>query len=177
MLGLRKALRFYCHPLLKILALPWRYLRVTVASVIILLPILYFVNFDELYLDMSGDITDEYLDYISNSAACKLPNINPFHDSIRPFMKNLQPLECGKPSATFENNVLKFEGMNVVSVHYRTITRPYGDDNSVNVSQPIEFPNMLKNIMNRGRKSSPIKPGKIDLHTKTVKIILTYQCF
>jgi len=160
MLRLRKTLRFYCHPLLKLFTLPWRYLRVTVASVFILLPFLYFVNFDELYFDLSGDVTDEYLDEISKTAACKLPNINPFHDSIRPFMRNLQPLECGRPSASFENNVLKFEGVNVVSVHYRTITRPDGDDNSVNVSEPIEFPNMLENIANRGKKSGPIKTGR-----------------
>lgn len=131
------------------------------AAIVIMLPILYFVNFEDLYFDdLSGDVSEEYLDYISRSAVCKLPNINPYHISILPFMKNLRPLDCGKPSATFENNVLKFEGFNVVSVHYRTITRPDGDDNAVNVSEPILFPNLLDNPLNQVTSTGPIQPGK-----------------
>lgn len=166
MVSLRRRLRFYCHPCLRLILLPWRHLRLTVAFIVVIgLPLLYFVNLDELYVDLGGDISDEYLEHISKTAACKLPNINPYHESILPFIKNLLPLECGVASATFENNVLRFESLNVVSVHYRIITRPGGNDDKVNVSEPIVFPNLLDNKMGSAAVKSAIEPGMKKINT------------
>lgn len=155
-----RKVKYCCHPIIRLLLLPWKYLRVTVSVVLMLSPLLYFINLDDIYVELVGEVNNEFLDYISKTASCKLPNLNPHHESILPFMKNLQPLECGVASASFENNVLRFEGLNVISVHYRTIKRPDFDDNRVNVSEPIELPNLLANPIANGAKTKhEIEPG------------------
>ena len=78
----------------------------------------------------------------NNSAACRLPNLDPFHSSVAQFMKDLGRLNCdGVSYSSFENNVLVVEGEGIVSAQYRRIARTPGDDFVVVLSDPLEVRN------------------------------------
>ena len=78
----------------------------------------------------------------NGSAACKLPVLDPFHPSVVKFMKDLGKLRCeGKSYSSFENNVLRVEGEDIVSAQYRKIERPRGDDGGVVLSDPVKVQN------------------------------------
>lgn len=81
----------------------------------------------------------------NNFVACKLPELDPFHPSVIHFTKDFGKLRCnGASYSSFENNVLRVEGNGVVSVQYRTIQRPLGDDFGVVLSDPVRVRNEEK---------------------------------
>ena len=81
----------------------------------------------------------------NNFVACKLPELDPFHPSVIHFTKDFGKLRCnGASYSSFENNVLRVEGTGVVSVQYRTIQRPLGDDFGVVLSDPVRVRNEEK---------------------------------
>ena len=81
------------------------------------------------------------------SAACKLPVLDPLHPSVVQFVKDLGKLHCeGTSYSSFDNNVLRVEGEDIVSAEYRKIERPEGDDFKVVLSDPVKVQN--------GRESS-----------------------
>ena len=70
--------------------------------------------------------------------ACKLPEVDPFHPSVVQFIEDLGKLHCeGADYSSFENNVLRVEGEDIVSAQYRKIERAPGDDFSVVLSDPV----------------------------------------
>ncbi|XP_078355612.1 uncharacterized protein LOC144640312, partial [Oculina patagonica] len=70
--------------------------------------------------------------------ACKLPELDPFHPSVIKFIKDLGKLHCeGSNYSSFENNVLRIEGEDIVSAQYRKIERTPGDDFGVVLSDPV----------------------------------------
>lgn len=78
----------------------------------------------------------------NDSAACKLPVLDPFHPSVVNFMKDLGKLSCeGVSYSSFENNVLRIEGEAVVSAQFRKIERAEGDDFRVVLSDPVKVLN------------------------------------
>ena len=86
----------------------------------------------------------KYVKNVGNSTfACRLPNLDPFHDSVLKFVKNLGKLECkGKRFSSFDNNVLRVEGEGIVSAQYRKIGRPTGDDFNILRSDPVPVPDL-----------------------------------
>ncbi|XP_031550899.1 uncharacterized protein LOC116288272 [Actinia tenebrosa] len=151
--------RFVFHPFIRFCKLLRRRIKTTITTIFITCSLMfYLVHNDSLYFGF-GEDSKEYLDYISKTASCKLPKLNPFHRSILPYIKNLQPLECGRSISTFEKDVLRVEGENIVSVYYRTLTRPDGNDDAVNISEPIEIPNLLNKHVGGKRAEDVIKPG------------------
>lgn len=74
--------------------------------------------------------------------ACKLPEVDPFHPSVVQFIQDLGKLHCeGAKYSSFENNVLRVEGEDIVSAQYRKIERAPGDDFSVVLSDPVRVRN------------------------------------
>ena len=70
--------------------------------------------------------------------ACRLPSLDPFHPSVVQFMKDLGELRCeGVSYSSFENNVLRVEGEDIVSAQYRKIERTPGNDFDVVLSDPV----------------------------------------
>lgn len=79
-------------------------------------------------------------------AACKLPKVDPFHPSVLQFIEDLGKLHCeGANYSSFENNVLRVEGEDIVSAEYRKIERAPGDDFSVVLSDPVRVRNTSGN--------------------------------
>ena len=73
-----------------------------------------------------------------SNAACKLPDLDPFHSSVIHFMKDLGKLRCnGVSYSSFENNVLRIEGEGVGSAQYRKIERTPRNDFGVLLSDPV----------------------------------------
>lgn len=93
----------------------------------------------------------KYVKNVGNSTvACRLPSLDPFHDSVLKFVKNLGKLECkGKRFSSFDNNVLQVEGEGIVSAQYRKIGRPTGDDFNVFRSDPVPVPNLNEKSANQ----------------------------
>ena len=74
--------------------------------------------------------------------ACKLPEVDPFHPSVVQFIEDLGKLHCeGADYSSFENNVLRVEGEDIVSAQYRKIERAPGDDFRVVLSDPVRVRN------------------------------------
>ena len=74
--------------------------------------------------------------------ACKLPEVDPFHPSVVQFIEDLGKLHCeGAIYSSFENNVLRVEGEDIVSAQYRKIERAAGDDSTVVLSDPVRVLN------------------------------------
>lgn len=94
----------------------------------------------------------------NNSAACRLPDLDPFHSSVAQFIKDLGRLNCdGVSYSSFENNVLVVEGEGIVSAQYRKIARTPGNDFAVVLSDPLEVRNdswspMDKDGSQKGKK-------------------------
>ena len=86
----------------------------------------------------------KYVKTVGNtSVACRLPNLDPFHESVLKFVEDLGKLRCeGKSFSRFENNVLRVEGEDIVSAQYRKIGRPSGGDFNISRSEPVLVPNM-----------------------------------
>jgi len=81
-----------------------------------------------------------------NFVACKLPEVDPFHPSVVQFIKDLGKLHCeGANYSSFENNVLRVEGEDIVSAQYRKIGRTPGDDFGVVLSDPVRVHNTSGN--------------------------------
>jgi len=85
----------------------------------------------------------KYVKQVGNdSAACRLPNLDPFHPSILEFVKDLGKLQCtGERYSSFVKNDLEVKGENIYSAYYRTIERPQGDDFKAVLSNPMSFSN------------------------------------
>ena len=78
----------------------------------------------------------------NGSAVCKLPVLDPFHPSVVKFVKDLGKLRCeGLSYSSFENNVLRVEGKDIVSAEYRKIERVRGDDFKIVLSDPVKVEN------------------------------------
>ena len=93
----------------------------------------------------------------NDSAACKLPVLDPFHPSVVNFMKDLGKLSCeGVSYSSFEDNVLRIEGEAVVSAQFRKIGRAEGDDFRVVLSDPVKVLNT-----SGGRASATDQKGEI----------------
>ena len=87
----------------------------------------------------------KYVKNLGNSSvvACRLPNLDPFHESVLKFVEDLGKLRCtGRSFSSFENNVLRVEGEGIVSAQYRKIVRPPGDDFNILHSEPISVLNV-----------------------------------
>ena len=81
-----------------------------------------------------------------STAACKLPELDPFHPSVIKFIKDLGKLHCeGANFSKFENNVLRIEGGDVVSAQYRKIERTPGDDFGVVLSDAVRVQDKTRN--------------------------------
>lgn len=62
------------------------------------------------------------------------------------FIEDLGKLHCeGANYSSFENNVLRVEGEDIVSAEYRKIERAPGDDFSVVLSDPVRVRNTSGN--------------------------------
>ena len=97
----------------------------------------------------------KYVKEVGNySSACRLPSLDPFHPSVREFVKDLGKLQCeGERYSTFVNNVLEVKGDAFATVEYRTIERPRGDDFNVMLSDPKSLVNMAeKTAENEGEE-------------------------
>ena len=94
--------------------------------------------------ERSSTKTEDVLDIRNvgnNSAACRLPVLDPFHPSVVQFIKDLGKLQCnGVRYSSFENNVLRVEGEGIASAKYRKIERTPGNDFGVVLSDPVEIP-------------------------------------
>jgi len=88
----------------------------------------------------------KYVNNVGNtSVACRLPSLDPFHESVLKFVDDLGRLQCeGASFSSFENNLLRVEGEGIVSAQYRKIGRPSGDDFNVLHSHPVPVPNVAK---------------------------------
>ena len=87
----------------------------------------------------------KYVTNVANSsfAACRLPVIDPHHESVLEFLQDLGDLRCeGRSFSNFENNVLRVEGEGIVSAHYRKIVREAGEDYHVFLSEPVSIENL-----------------------------------
>jgi len=102
------------------------------------------LNSPQLYTEFKKTLRVKYVKRVGNySSACRLPNLDPFHPSIREFVKDLGKLQCkGERYSTFVNNVLEVKGDGFAAVQYRTIERPSGDDFNVSLSAPKRLLNM-----------------------------------
>ena len=89
----------------------------------------------------------KYVSHVGNrSVACRLAQLDPFHESILQFIEDLGKLQCeGKSFSSFDNNVLRVEGEGIVSAQYRIIGRPPGDDFNILRSEPVPIPNIADN--------------------------------
>ena len=93
---------------------------------------------------------------INSNAACKLPVLDPFHSSVIHFIKDVGKLRCsGVSYSSFENNVLRVEGEDIVSAQYRKIERTPRNDFGVVLSDPVKV-----QITSRGRVAAKIPKGK-----------------
>ena len=103
----------------------------------------------------------KYVKNVGNiSVACRLPNLDPFHESVVEFIEDLGKLRCeGKSFSKFENNVLRIEGENIVSAQYRTIDRPPEDDFKILRSEPVPVPNMAEKTAEKAAKHEQYSTG------------------
>ena len=93
----------------------------------------------------------KYVNNVGNaSVACRLPSLDPFHESVLKFVDDLGRLQCeGVSFSSFENNLLRVENEDIVSAQYRKIGRPFGDDINVLRSHPVAVPNVAKKETDR----------------------------
>lgn len=91
------------------------------------------------------------------STSCSLPNLDPFHSSLKSLIQELDPLDCGTLHSNFEKKVLYVKGEDVVSVKYQIITRPELHDFGVKLSDPVVIENMYK--VEETSNFYPVKPG------------------
>ncbi|XP_073234705.1 uncharacterized protein [Porites lutea] len=87
----------------------------------------------------------KYVKNVDNRSfvACRLPVLDPYHESVLKFVEDLGELRCkGRSFSSFENNVLRVEGEGIVSAQYRKIGRKAGDDYHVLLSKPVSIVNL-----------------------------------
>lgn len=63
----------------------------------------------------------KYVKNVDNRSfvACRLPVLDPYHESVLKFVEDLGELRCkGRSFSSFENNVLRVEGEGIVSAQY-----------------------------------------------------------
>lgn len=87
----------------------------------------------------------KYVKNVDNRSfvACRLPVLDPYHESVLKFVEDLGELRCkGRSFSSFENNVLRVEGEGIVSAQYRKIGRKAGDDYHVLLSKPVSIVNV-----------------------------------
>ena len=96
----------------------------------------------------------KYVKNVGNSSiACRLPNLDPFHESVLKFVEDLGKLHCkGERFSSFENNVLRVEGEGIISAQYRTIGRPSGDDFKILRSEPVPVQNKADKSVEKAGK-------------------------
>ena len=106
--------------------------------------------------------------------ACKLPKLNPLHESVVPHIKTLGNLDCGKSFSRLENNTLFVEGGDILDVQYRLIQRPHHDDFSSTLSQPVIIRNSKpSNNPNKIQHITPDSRGCIT-HRESNKCLHPY---
>ena len=103
----------------------------------------------------------KYVKNVGNSSvACRLPNLDPFHESVMEFVEDFGKLHCkGASFSSFENNVLRVEGEGIISAQYRTIGRPPGDDFKVLRSEPVPVQNTVDKSAEKAEKHEQYSPG------------------
>ena len=103
----------------------------------------------------------KYVKNVGNSSvACRLPNLDPFHESVLKFLEDLGKLHCkGERFSRFENNVLRVEGEGIISAQYRRIGRPSGDDFKVLRSEPVPVQNKADKSTEKAGKHEQYSPG------------------
>lgn len=105
-----------------------------------------FVGFTSPKIENQSHASLSINDEGDNTAACKLPKLDPFHPSVIKFIKDLGKLHCeGANFSKFENNVLRIEGGDIVSAQYRKIERTPGDDFGVILSDAVRVQDRSKN--------------------------------
>ena len=103
----------------------------------------------------------------NNSAACRLPSLDPFHPSVVQFMKDLGELRCeGVGFSRFESNVLWVEGEGIVSAQYRKIERTSGNDFDVVLSDPITVQNTSGSLAVDGNQKGEFRYLNSSLYIK-----------
>ncbi|XP_020917032.2 uncharacterized protein LOC110254391 [Exaiptasia diaphana] len=112
--------------------------------------------------DMAENITNI-------DAVCRLPVLDPNHSSVRDLIVDFGKLDCGTRFSTFENNVLHVEAYDVVSVSYRIINRPEGNDFGVKLSEPV----LIANDLDVTQVDQPPAPGQVGcfMHTASKKCL------
>jgi len=125
----------------------------------------HFVNFNNVEEKTrenrnNNEITDN--EDVDNTtvlgAACRLPSINPWHPSVKDLIINLPKLDCGTARSRLENNTLYVEAEDAVSVSYRVISRPEGNDFDHRLSEPYMIPNSY--VTQDRKMNKTISPGK-----------------
>ena len=103
----------------------------------------------------------KYVKNVENSSiACRLPNLDPFHESVLKSVEDLGKLHCkGERFSSYENNVLRVEGEGIISAQYRRIGRPSGDDFNVLRSEPIPVKNTAEKNVEKEEKHDQYSPG------------------
>ena len=73
--------------------------------------------------------------------ACPLPKLNPYHESVMKFIRDIGSLQCrGKRYFNLEGGILKVQvDKDVSDVTYSVIERPKGDDFSYNMGRKNTF--------------------------------------
>lgn len=113
--------------------------------------LLHWPSTDKIRLQTTTTIL--YKESRKNNVACSLPLLDPFHPSVFHFIEDLGKLRCeGARYSSFENNVLRVEGKDIVSARYRKIERPPGNDFDAVLSDPVNVQNVSEG--NKGESFS-----------------------
>ena len=116
----------------------------------------YQIGVAVTYTKNNVDLRHMEENIINSNAACKLPVLDPFHSSVIHFVKDVGKLRCsGVSYSSFENNVLRVEGEDIVSAQYRKIERTPRNDFGVVLSDPVKV-----QITSRSRVAAKIPKGK-----------------
>ena len=87
----------------------------------------------------------------TDSVACKLPKVDPFHATVLEFIKDTGPLKCGERTlSSFQDDVLTVSGKGVIAIRYWIILRSPGTD----FSSQLEGPKKLLNGQSVNQHSS-----------------------
>lgn len=118
-----------------------------VCAMVIFLPLFRKSSTSAHHPSFKKTLRFKYVSHVGNrSVACRLAQLDPFHESILQFIEDLGKLQCeGKSFSSFDNNVLRVEGEGIVSAQYRIIGRPPGDDFNILRSEPVPIPNIADN--------------------------------
>jgi len=96
------------------------------------------------------------------SVACRLPSLDPFHESVLKSVRDLGRLRCkGASFSSFEDdNLLRVKGEGIVSAQYRKIGRPSGDDFNILRSHPVSVPHIANKTSEKAIKDEQYSAGR-----------------